>query len=102
MVQEVKRFINGIYKIYEDTSFEVGDSPIELDINTDLGKNSREGYITVDGAGNILVEIAGENETYGEQFTMKIGEVFNFEGLEVSKIRLTHVTDSSYRVWAVP
>ena len=102
MVQNVKRFINGIYKVYEDSSFVIGDSLVELDINTDLGINSREGYIIVDGPGDILVEIAGENEEYGEQFTMKEGEVINFEGLEISKIRLTHSADSAYRVWVVP
>jgi len=102
MVENVKRYINGTYKVYEDNDFVVGESPVVLDINTDLGKNSREGYITIDGPGNVLVEFADINGTYGEQFTMKKEETINFEGLIISKIRLTHVTDSAYRVWVVP
>jgi hypothetical protein len=102
MVRSVKNFIQGTYKVYENNNFVVGDSPQVLDINTDLGKNSSEGYITIDGPGDVLVELGDVDKVFGEQFTMKKNETINFEGLEVSKIRLTHVTDSSFRVWVIP
>ena len=102
MVENVKRYINGTYKVYENTNFVVGDSPVVLDINTDLGKDVQEGYITNDGDGNILVEFADDDGVYGEQFTMKKWDTINFEGLVINKIRLTHVTDSAYRIWVVP
>jgi len=99
------RIIGGTeqYKAYEDSSFVAGDSPVVHDFNTDLGKNGREGYIVCDGTGNILVEIANKSFAYGDQFTMKENDILNFQGLEISKVRLTHSgTDSAYRIWVIP
>ncbi len=90
--------ISGRSKAYEDTSFVVGDSPVTLDINTDLGRNSRTGYIICDGAGDILVELSGDGTNYGTQFTMKDNEKVNLDGLSIDSIKITHSSDSSYRV----
>ena len=90
--------IKGTNKVYEDTSFVVGDSPVTLDVNADMGRNARDGYIVCDGAGNILVKISRDGLTFDEQWTQKENEIVELTGLDIDKIRITHVTDSSYRV----
>ena len=87
---------------YEDTSFTSGDSPITLDVNTDLGRNAVDGYLAVDGTGDILVEISDDGASYGSQHTLKNGDVLDLSGLNVDSIRLTHSgTNSSYRILVV-
>ena len=89
----------GKMKVSEDTSFVAGDSPVVIDVNDALGVNGDNGYIVVDGAGDILVEISHVGTSYLSQFTMKSGEVFSLQGMDVDTIRLTHSgTDSKYRV----
>ncbi len=83
---------------YEDTSFLTGESPRVLDINTDLGRNSVDGYLINDGAGNILVEFSNNSTDYGGQHTIKKGEVIDLRNLDIDSIRLTWVSDSSYRI----
>lgn len=90
--------ISGRSKAYEDTSFVVGESPVTRDINADLGRNSRTGYIICDGAGDILVELSGDGTNYGTQFTMKDNEKVNLDGLSIDSIKITHSADSAYRI----
>ena len=97
------RVREGVYqndnKVYEDTSFEAGDSPVVLDMFGDTGRKSVDGYLIIDGAGDILVEISRNGLTYGPQFTMKKGERFSMLRIDCDSIRLTHSgTDSAYRV----
>lgn len=83
----------------EDTSFVAGDSPRSIDVNDDLGTNGNRGYIKVDGAGDLLVEISHGGTNYEDQFTLKNGDAFDLTGLDVDTIRLTHSgTNTSYRV----
>jgi len=87
------------YVYYSDTSFEAGDSPIVLDVRTDLERIGINGWIICDGEGDILVELSNDGTTYGTQYSLKSGEVDNLKGETISKIRLTHSgTDSAYRV----
>ena len=83
---------------YEDTSFVSADSPAVLDVNTDLGNNGGGGYIINDGKGSIKIEISDDGTNYGGQHTLKNGEKLSFNGLSIDRIRLTWVSDSSYRV----
>ncbi|KKM89208.1 hypothetical protein LCGC14_1250960 [marine sediment metagenome] len=86
---------------YEDTSFVTGESPITLDVNTDLGRNSRDGYIICDGGGNLLIEFSDNGTNYGSQHTLKSGEVISLTGLDIDKIKITWVTDSAYRILVI-
>jgi hypothetical protein len=86
---------------YESTSFAVGDSPAVLDVNSDLGRDGRDGYIANDGAGDIKVEISDDGNNYGGIHTLKEDEVLKLENVSIAKIRLTHVNDSSYRVFCI-
>ena len=83
---------------YEDTSFVTGDSPVVLDVNTDLGRNGRDGYLIVDGLGDITIEISDNGSSWGGSHTIKAGEILKLKGLDIDSIRLTWVSNSSYRV----
>ncbi len=93
--------IDGRNFAYEDTSFVTGDSPATHDVNTDLGRNAVDGYITNDGPGNILVEISDDGASYGTQFTMKVEDTLDLRNINVDSIRITWVTDSAYRILVV-
>ena len=97
-ISEVPGPIQGRNFYYEDLSFVTGDSPITLDVNTDLGRNSVDGTIINDGPGNILVEISDDGTNYGEQITLTDCDDIDLKNWDVDKIRLTWVSDSSYRV----
>lgn len=89
------------WQAFEDSNFVVGDSPIVLDIyGSDLHDYPiAEGYIACDGTGNILVEVSQRANEYGDQFTIKSGEVVTLGFSRAGKIRITHSgTDSAYRV----
>jgi hypothetical protein len=92
------------YKYYSDSNFQVGDSPVVLDIRTDLGRDAVSGWITCDGSGDILIELMDEAGNYGQQYLIKKKDVENLDGGDspVRAIRITHSgTDSSYRVRVV-
>lgn len=86
---------------YEDTSFVTGDSPIVLDVNADLGRNGRDGYVANDGTGNFTVEISDDGTSYGGTHTLKEGEVLRIKGVDIDKIRITWVANSAYRVFVI-
>ena len=98
----ISKTIDGRTFKYEDTSFVSGDSPATHDVNTDLGRNAKIGYITCDGPGDILIEISDDGTNFGSQHTLKVEDTINFEGINVDTIRITHSgTDSSYRILVV-
>ena len=86
---------------YEDTSFLVGDSPVVLDVNTDLARNGRDGYIAVDGLGSISVEISDNGVDFGGVHIVKNGEILGLTGVDIDSIRLTWISDSAYRVFCI-
>ena len=88
-------------KTYEDTSFVTGDSPVVHDFNTDASRNASDGWIICDGDGEIQVDYSIDGLTYGDKFTMKKGEVVDLLSMNIDKIRVTWVSDSSYRIFLV-
>lgn len=86
---------------YEDTLFETGDSPRVLDVSTDLGRTSIDGYIVNDGTGDIKIELSNDGTNYGGQHTLQCGDKLILTGITVSKIRLTWVSDTGYRVLVI-
>ncbi len=83
---------------YEDTNFTSADSPVILNVFTDLGRNGHKGYIRNDGPGDIVTEISYDGTTYGSQTTLRGGDTFPLEDLKIRKIRLTYVDPTEYRV----
>lgn len=93
--------ISGRPNSYKDTNFVVGDSPATLDVNANLGRNGKDGFIVNDGAGDIDVEISNNGTNWSNKFTLKSGEVMSLTSLDIDSIRLTWVADSAYRVFVV-
>lgn len=83
---------------FEDTSFVVGDSPVSLNLNTVLSRNATQFTVINDGAGSFKVAISNDGISFGGEHTMNNGETYNLELVSVHTIRITHVTDSAYRV----
>ena len=88
-------------EFFEDTSFVTGDSPVSLDINTALGRNAKTGWVKNDGNGNFTISFSINGADFGDEITMKTGEVFSFDNQSVDTIKITWVADSAYRVSAV-
>jgi len=86
---------------YEDTSFLTGDSPAVHDVNTDLGRSGRDGFLINDGAGSFTIEISDEGTTYGGSHTVKAGEILKMKGIDIDKIRLTWIANSAYRIFVI-
>ena len=91
----------GLTQEYEDTSFVTGDSPVTLDVNTDLGRNAVDGYIINDGPGNFTIAFSDDGTNYGGEHTLRTRERVNLKNLNIDKIRITWILDSSYRVAVV-
>ena len=86
------------YKSYEDSSFVSGDSPVVLDIYTDIGRDIYNGEIYCDGDGDILIEHSYNGTGYGDQITLKKDEILDIKTIKVRKVRISHSgTDSAYR-----
>jgi len=75
----------------------VGDSPVVIDAYTDLGHYVQDGYIIVD-SGELQCDVTRDGISYGDKFTIKSGEKVSFLRMDIKKIRLTHVSDSAYRI----
>lgn len=92
----VSQEVETTYVSYEDTSFVTGDSPVSIDILTDLGRASKSGFVKNDGNGDMQISF---NE--GDNITLKTGDpAFSFDGIEVSTITITWVANTSYRIVA--
>ncbi len=100
-IEIIPGVISGRSKVYEDTSFVIGESPVTLDINNDLGRNAVDGFIINDGAGDFTVEISDDGSSYGDALTMKDGEVLSLTSLDIDKIKITWVANSAYRVFVI-
>lgn len=86
------------FSVY-DTGFVTGDSPVTHDINTNLGRNGTSGYISNDGAGSFIVNLSSDGTTFGDDILFKVGDTLDLEDLSISKVKITWVSDSSYRVF---
>jgi len=99
--KRVQAFIDGDTVAYENTSFVTGDSPAVCDVETDIGRLGHAGYVIIDGTGSVLIEFSEDGTTYGGQHTLKGKETMDFENLNISKIRITFVANTSYRIFIV-
>lgn len=88
-------------EFFEDTNFVAGDSPVILDLNTALGRNSTTGHITNDGAGNFTYAESNDGVAFGDEVTLKPGETDHWEDISLDSMRITHIADSAYRIKAI-
>jgi hypothetical protein len=93
-------YSGGQYHYEEDTSFVTGESPYAIDFDSEIGKPASNGYVINDGAGNFTIAFKKKNGgDYGDEITMKSGEIFDLKGKDVAQLRITWVADSSFRVY---
>ena len=59
------------YKSYNDTSFVAGDSPITLNVFTDLGRYTYNGEINCD-SGSIYVQLSSDGVSYNDTIIVNI------------------------------
>jgi len=92
------------YETFEDTSFTSGESPVTLDANAALGRNATKFFVFNTGAGSFTVATnSTSGGTFGDEHTVASGEVFpplNIN-MSVDSIRITHVSDSGYKVLVI-
>lgn len=99
MSHRISQFSLANNKVYEDTSFTVGESPCELNVITDLGRPANFGYIIIDGPGSIGIKVMNyETGQYGDQFTLKDGDMVMVNGWNIQKITLVWIANSAYRI----
>jgi len=88
-----------VNKSYEST-LTAALSPLIIDFNLDAGRNSREGWIACDGV-NLEMSVAFSRDgiTFGNDWTMRSGELTNVANFDIDQLRLTHTGDDvPYRI----
>ena len=83
---------------FKDTSFIEADSPVTLDVNTALSRNATKFTVINDGNGDFTVSISNDGSVFGDEHTMKNGEVYSLDNISIDSIRITWIADSAYRV----
>jgi hypothetical protein len=88
-----------VNKTYEGTLV-VGVSPLSIDFNADAGRNSKEGWIACDGLNlEMSVAFSRDGTTFGDDWTMRSGELTNLANFDIDTLRLTHTGDDvPYRI----
>ena len=98
-----------VYKIYEDEEFTSADSPVVLNISSDLstlsgnGDNQYANSLNVYNTGNydLQLEISMDGTTYGDSQVVKSKSVDNLNSSGIKAVRLTHLgNDTGYQVKA--
>jgi hypothetical protein len=98
-----------VYKVYQDDDFTAADSPVVLDISTDLETISGNGEkqyanslgVTNTGKYDIAVEISMDGTTYGDSQILSSKSTDNINSAGVKKLRITHQgNDTGYQVKA--
>ena len=97
-ISKTRGIISDLPQAFEDSSFVTGDSPATLDCKAALGRNAIEGYIKNGGAGNFTVAFSQDGTTYSDEHTMENGEILNFSERSYDSIRITWISDSSYKI----
>jgi len=88
-----------VNKSYEGTLV-VGVSPLIIDFKADAGRNSKEGWIAADGTSlEMTVAFSRDGATFGDDWTMRSGELTNLANFDIDQLRLTHTGDDvPYRI----
>jgi len=82
-----------------DTSFVTGDSPVTLDVQAVLVRNSIDGFIDNSGGGALLYEYSEDGgSTYNDPVYLPGGTIDSLRTLSISHLRITWVADTIYQV----
>lgn len=104
--KRVTSALDGNVLSYEVASFASLATIVVLDVYSSLASlrpNSEQyighaGYIYNDGTGEMQVEFSSDGTNYGGQHTVKTAEELTFDNLTVKKIRLTRISETSFRI----
>jgi hypothetical protein len=97
-----------LYKYYEDLDFTSSDSPVVLDLESDLtalataGEQTANSLSFVNPSSNkVQFEISFDGSTYGDPIEVDGGGSARLNKSGIKKLRITHLgEDSAYRVYA--
>jgi len=93
--------IVGNPKKYEGT-VAIAGTPVTLNVNTDIGRNSGGGYIVNDGSGDLQVDLSFDGATYETDITIKKDEILDLGGLNIHTIKIdATVSGTAYRCLVV-
>jgi hypothetical protein len=85
-------------KPYSDSNFTAADSPVTLNVFTDLGAICYVGELNNDGTGDLLIGLSSDGINFDDNFELKAGETWEVNGYALIKLKITHSgTNSSYR-----
>jgi len=88
-------------KKYEGT-VAIAGTPVTLPVNTNLGRNSGDGYIVNDGPGDLQVDLSFDGVTYETDITIKKDEILDLGGLNIHTIKIdATVNGTAYRALVV-
>lgn len=96
---EIRQMVRALNKVYEVT--------ITSGVNThsffnDFGYNAVQGTLVNDGKGAVKFSFTRDGTIYGEEYTVRPGEKFDLNGLDVHSIRITFISISAdYRIWQI-
>lgn len=90
----------GQYMAETVTSFATGDSPEVIDFISEIGKPASNGYLINDGSGDISIAMRRGQAAFGDEIILSANERFDFKGRDIEHLRITWVTNSSYRIFA--
>jgi len=98
-----------VYQFFEDTAFTTGETGVEHDVETDLGRLGTSGYMKNTGAGALTFSYSVDGSTYGDEIRLSPGETHNFERYfsdgqykprtKISSIKVTWVANTSYKIY---
>lgn len=100
-VEAAQAFWKGRTKRYVGTLLADTNSPQELDINHDMGKNAHDGYIANDVDVTLDIEISDDGDNYGDKNPIEKDEILDLFMLDIDKIRLTWTGNITYRMMVV-
>ena len=100
--ERTMQLVRALPRTFETVSFRAADSPLIFDFRGLQGFNSIQGWITNDGAGDILVSFSRDGTTFGDKWTMRSGENTNLIGFDIARIRVEHTgQNSAFRIFLI-
>lgn len=81
-----------------DTSFIFIESPVTLDVNIELSKNSNDGFIINNGKGRLTYQISSNGSTFDDAINLEPCTGHSLKNISVDSIKITYVADTSYEV----
>lgn len=96
--QRVAIYVDGNSVAYEGSLTTGPDVVCNFHTDAVPQRNAHYGYLINDGPGDLQISWSYDGTNYGGVHTVKIGEQISFDGFTLNKLKLTWITDTSYRI----